>query len=105
MGKAWCSADSASRAHHMFSHTELRVYYTRHALVQLVEKNAMIANSSISTYFMASQKKRESRKRKILDEGRVFSEKWTDEYFFVKTNNMEPRLICKEILSVSKITI
>jgi len=39
------------------------VYYTRHALVQLVEKNAMIANSNISTYFMASQKKRESRKR------------------------------------------
>jgi len=37
-------------------------------------------------------------KKKNHDEGRVFKEKWTDKYFFVKTNNMALCLICKEIM-------
>ena len=51
---------------------------------------------------MASQKKTESRKRKNMDDGRVFKEKWKDEHFFVKTNNMVLCLIFKETLSVFK---
>lgn len=37
---------------------------------------------------MLSQKKIEPQNRKTVDDGRVFREKWTDEYTFVKTNNM-----------------
>lgn len=32
----------------------------------------------------------------------AFNENWTDEYFFVETNNMALCLICKEIMSVFK---
>lgn len=37
-----------------------------------------------------------------MDEERVFKEKRTDGYYFVRTNNMALCLICKEILSVFK---
>lgn len=37
-----------------------------------------------------------------MDDGRVFKEKWKDEHFFVKTNNMVLCLIFKETLSVFK---
>ena len=49
---------------------------------------------------MSSQKKKEL--KNLIDKGRVFNEKWTDEYFFVKTNNMVLCLICKKIMSVFK---
>lgn len=50
---------------------------------------------------MASQKKTESRKRKITDEG-CSGKKWTDECFFVEKNNMSLCLICKKIVSILK---
>lgn len=50
-------------------------YYTWHVLVLLVENSAVIANTNISTYLMASQKKTEPRKRKIMDEGSVLAKK------------------------------
>ena len=37
--------------------------------------------------FTMSQKKKEPPKRKITDEGRLFNEKWTDDYFFVEANS------------------
>ena len=51
---------------------------------------------------MLSQNKTEPKETKIMDEGAAFNEKWTDEYFFVETNNMALCLICKEIMSVFK---
>lgn len=54
---------------------------------------------------MASQKKIEPKKRKIVDEGRVFKENWTNEYSFVKTNNMALYLFDKDIMPVSNTTI
>ena len=54
---------------------EPHVYYTWHVLVLLVENSAVIANTNISTYLMASQKKTEPRKRKIMDEGSVLAKK------------------------------
>ncbi|KAF6104407.1 hypothetical protein HJG60_011343 [Phyllostomus discolor] len=56
------------------------------------------------TKVMAStmpQKKKEPPKRKITDEGRMFNEKWTDDYFFVEANtgkHSAPSTVCLEIL-------
>ncbi|XP_075053814.1 general transcription factor II-I repeat domain-containing protein 2-like [Mixophyes fleayi] len=49
-----------------------------------------------------SKKKTKPQKRKIIDEGRVFQEKWTDEYFFVESNSKAICLICKELVPVFK---
>lgn len=43
---------------------------------------------------MSSQNK----KIKLTDEGRVFNEKRTDEYFFTEIKNGALRLICKEAI-------
>ena len=48
-----------------------------------------------------SQKKKESR-RKITDEGQLFSEKWTDDYYFVEANSRALCLICREFVQVFK---
>ena len=45
-----------------------------------------------------SQKKKEPPKRKIMDEGRLFSEKWTDDYYFVEANSRALCLICREFV-------
>ena len=49
-----------------------------------------------------SQKKKEPLKRKIIDEGRLFSEKWTDDYFFVEANSRALCLIHREFVQVFK---
>ena len=49
-----------------------------------------------------SQKKKEPPKRKITDEGRLFNEKWTDDYFFVEANSKALCLICREFVQVFK---
>ena len=49
-----------------------------------------------------SQKKKES-KRKITDEGQLFSEKWTDDYFFVEAKSKVLHLICREFGQVFKV--
>lgn len=43
-----------------------------------------------------------SKKRKLIDECRVFQDKWTDNYFFVLRNEKAVCLICSEIVSVLK---
>lgn len=48
----------------------------------------MIANNNISTYLMLSQEETGSKKRKIVDKGKVLMK-----------NNMSLCLICKEIIS------
>ena len=52
--------------------------------------------------FTMSQKKKEPPKRKITDEGRLFNEKWTDDYFFVEANSKVLCLICREFVQVFK---
>jgi hypothetical protein len=47
---------------------------------------------------MSSQNK----KKKVMDEGRMFNEKWTAEYFFIEMKNVALCLICKETISVFK---
>ena len=49
-----------------------------------------------------SQKKKESKKRKITDEGRLFDEKWTGDYFFVEAYSKALYLICREFVQVFK---
>ena len=50
-----------------------------------------------------SQKKKEPLKRKIIDEGRLFSEKWTDDYFFVYfVKHVGTVLISREFVQVFK---
>ena len=49
-----------------------------------------------------SQKKKEPPKEKIMDEGRLFSEKWTDDYYFVEANSRALCLICREFVQVFK---
>ena len=50
-----------------------------------------------------SQKKKEPLKRKIIDEGRLFSEKWTDDYFFFfEPNSKALCLIYREFVQVFK---
>ena len=44
-----------------------------------------------SMAYTTYQKKKRTPKRKIMDEGRLFSEKWIGDYFFVQTNN---KVIC-----------
>jgi len=51
---------------------------------------------------MLFHKRTELKKRKILDEGKAFSERQTDKYFLVVLNNMAPCLICKEMVPVFK---
>lgn len=43
-----------------------------------------------------------NKKRKVTDEGRIFNEKWTAEYFFIEMKNGALCLICKETISVFK---
>lgn len=43
-----------------------------------------------------------NKKRKVTDEGRIFNEKWTVEYFFIEMKNLALCLICKETISVFK---
>jgi hypothetical protein len=43
-----------------------------------------------------------SKKRKVCDEGRVFKEDWTSEYFFIKSGGKPVCLICQRTVSVSK---
>lgn len=74
-------------------------YYTWHVLV---ENSAVIANTNISTYLTASQKKTEPRKRKIMDEGSVLTKKMDRWVLFVKTNNVTLCLVCKETVIVFK---
>ena len=47
------------------------------------------------------QKDREP-KRNIMHEGGLFSEKWTDDYFFVEANSKALCLICREFMQVFK---
>ena len=42
-----------------------------------------------------TQKKKEFENTKIGNEGRLFNEKWTEEYFFVKANSKALCLICR----------
>jgi hypothetical protein len=42
------------------------------------------------------------KKRKVTDEGRIFKEQWTEDYFFTCYNGKPICLICKENLSVVK---
>lgn len=56
----------------------------------------VIAENNDSAYLMSSQRKTESQKRKIVDEGSL------DEYCFVETNNTALYLIHKEIMTVLK---
>ena len=49
------------------------------------------------------QKKKDSKKRKIVDEKRVFNENWTEKYFFIEINNKTICIICMEIISVLKV--
>lgn len=69
--------------------------------VALVENNAVIANTSISTYLTASRKRTEPRKRKMMDEV-CSTKKWTDGCLFFETNNVALCLICKEMVIVFK---
>ncbi|XP_043917683.1 general transcription factor II-I repeat domain-containing protein 2B-like isoform X2 [Protopterus annectens] len=48
------------------------------------------------------QNKSGAMKRKIADERRAFQEKWTDDYFFVESNNKALCLLCREVVSVFK---
>jgi hypothetical protein len=43
-----------------------------------------------------------SKKRKVCDEGRVFKEDWTREYFFIESNGKPVCLICERMVSVMK---
>ncbi|KAE9532362.1 hypothetical protein AGLY_009985 [Aphis glycines] len=43
-----------------------------------------------------------NKKRKLTDEGRIFNEKWTAEYFFIEMKNVALCLICKETISIFK---
>ena len=52
--------------------------------------------------FTMSQKKKEPPKRKITDEGRLFNEKWTDDYFFVEANSKALCLTCRGFVHVFK---
>lgn len=45
----------------------------------------------------------QSKNRKLTGEGRVFNEKWTDEYFFIELRNGELYQICEETVSVFKV--
>jgi len=47
---------------------------------------------------MSSQVK----KRKVTDEGRIYNENWTAEYFFIEMKNGALCRICKEIISSFK---
>ena len=49
-----------------------------------------------------SQKKKEPPKRKIMDEGRLFNEKWKDDYFFVEANSKALCLTCRGFVHVFK---
>ena len=51
---------------------------------------------------IASQKKTEPQRRKVIEEGRLFNEKWTDDYFFVEANTKAICLICREFVLVFK---
>ena len=42
------------------------------------------------------------KKRKIVDECRVFNAQWTDKYFFIDVGNKAACLICKETIAVFK---
>ena len=42
------------------------------------------------------------KKRKIVDECRVFNAQWTDKYFFTDVGNKVACLICKETIAVFK---
>ncbi|XP_043931709.1 general transcription factor II-I repeat domain-containing protein 2-like isoform X2 [Protopterus annectens] len=50
----------------------------------------------------ASCQNKTATKRKIADERRVFQEKWTDDYFFVESNNIALCLQCREVVPVFK---
>ena len=50
--------------------------------------------------FTTSQNKNDP--PKITDEGGLFSEKWTDDYFFIKANSKALCLICREFVQVFK---
>ncbi|XP_041419118.1 general transcription factor II-I repeat domain-containing protein 2-like [Xenopus laevis] len=52
--------------------------------------------------FRISESKKEHRKRKVTEEGRVFKENWTEEYFFVEANSKALCLICGEYVQVFK---
>ena len=40
------------------------------------------------------------RKRKIVDERRVFNKEWTGKYFFTDTENKAVCLLCQETIAV-----
>ena len=39
-----------------------------------------------------------NKKRKIIDCGRIFQDRWTEEYFFVQVNNQPICLICNKVV-------
>jgi hypothetical protein len=43
-----------------------------------------------------------SKTRKVCDEGRVFKEDWTSEYFFIESDGKPVCLICQRMVSVMK---
>jgi hypothetical protein len=43
-----------------------------------------------------------SKKRKVCDEGRVFKENWTSEYFFIESGAKPVCIICQRTVSVMK---
>jgi hypothetical protein len=43
-----------------------------------------------------------SKKRKVCDEGRIFKEDWTSEYFFTESDGSPVCLICQRTVSVMK---
>lgn len=43
-----------------------------------------------------------SKKRKLIEENRVFNDAWTDLYFFVNCNEKPLCLICQKTLAIQK---
>ena len=58
--------------------------------------------SSPSTVSTMSLKKREPPKRKIMDEGRSFNEKWIDDYFLVEAHSKALCSIGMEFVHIFK---
>lgn len=95
-GRAQCSTNITSHAHHTLSVELKLVCYM--CLCHLVSKT--LITNDVSIYLMSSQRKQNPPERKTVDEGRMLNEKWTGEYFIKKTNHMALCLFCKEIVSV-----
>lgn len=65
-------------------------------IVLSINFNCSMASTSIS------EKKLKSKKREIIDEGKLFNDKWTNDYFLAEANKKALCLICREFVAVIK---